>query len=140
MPPPPSDRFEGWYQALVFLVLMAGAGAFAVLATRAGPPPEASATLSQPRAGGSEAIVAPAAGPTRLLVLVDTVERATELERWRHENPVADAGSFASVEISGPVPAAALEEAILFANVACAQDGCDTVTVVDLRGGQGATR
>lgn len=134
LPLPPSERFEGWLQAVLFFVLMAGAGAFAVMVTRVEQPPEALATPSEPRAGGSESVVVPSAGPSRLLVLVESRERAAELLLWREVNPVADSGAIASVEISGPLPPAALAEAIAFANVACAREGCGPVTVIDLRG------
>lgn len=132
LPPPPSERSKGWLQALLFLVLMAGTGAFAVTATRVEPPPDAFEL--EPRNPGShqEVAVRPAPGPTRLLVLVDTPERAAMLRAWRESQPLMDEGSFVAVDLSGPIAAAALEEAILFANVACAQAGCDTVSILDL--------
>ena len=134
-PPPPSERFEGWYQAIVFLLLMAGAGAFAVMATRVETPPEALESESETSGGSGEIVVVPAAGPARLLVLVESPERAVALELWRREKPVSDTGSFDAVEISGPLPPAALEEAIAFANVGCALEGCEPVSVIDLQVG-----
>jgi hypothetical protein len=133
LPPPPSERSEGWLQALLFLVLMAGAGAFAVMATRVELPPPDAFEL-EPRNPGShqEVAVRPAPGPTRLLVFVDSPERAAMLRAWRESQPLMVEGSFVAVDLSGPIAAAALEEAILFANVACAQAGCDTVSILDL--------
>ena len=140
-PPPPSERFEGWSQALIFLVLMAGAGVFALMATRVEPPTEA---LDEKPPGSSEArsevVLVAAAQPGRLLVLVESAESAVALELWRREKPVSDSGSFGAVEISGPLPPAALEEALAFANVACAQEGCEPVSVIDLQAGRAATR
>lgn len=132
-PPPPSERFEGWYQALIFLVLMAGAGVFAVMATRVQSPLEALQSESAPAATRTELVIQLAAGPTRLLVFVDSPERAAMLRAWREGQPLLDDSSFLAIDISGPIPAAALEEAILFANAACVQEGCATVSVLDLR-------
>ena len=132
-PPPPSERFGGWYQAILFVVLMAGAGAFAVMATRVEPPPAAIGLGSRAQ-DAEKGVVSTSAGPVRLLVLVESRERAAELLLWREVTPVAASGAIASVEISGPLPPAALEEAIAFANVACALEGCEQVTVLDLRG------
>jgi hypothetical protein len=81
---------------------------------------------------GEATAVAP--GPTRLLVFVDSPERAAMLRAWRDSHPLLDEASFVAIDLSGPIPAEALEEAILFANVACAQEGCNTVSVLDLRG------
>jgi hypothetical protein len=123
---------------MVFLVLLAAAGLFAVLVFTGAPRLEAQDSERTAKATEVVEIVLFAAPRASwIVVLVDSEERARILRSWRDTKPILDANSFNTVEFSGPIPPAALEEALVFASVTCALEGCAEPSVLDLRGADG---
>lgn len=128
---PASARFGGVVQAGLLLTLVAVLGVLAFVALPGQQPTGGDDLQANHRA---EAIVVPTGASSHLMVLVESEEQAKVLQSWREVHAVLDANSFAAVEVVAPVGSDALQEALLFANVACALEGCAPVSILDLRG------